>query len=265
MTAPEPDSTNRIIAAQREEARKTRTLLLWIFVGLPMISGIIWLLVVLAASGNANHATADSSFDDGSVSTTDENQGGDQGGLAAPTFSEALETTESSVTLSDLQSYVGKSWSALPQDVLGQTIQVDPWGNIITELPSIVPNDWVVSSVNTNTNLTLVMKPIGDPAAAGDPFVHTVVYAASGHGTANISYTTSSADEPMIVDRRLPWSLKTTVESSSIDLTVLNDDFDPASTVSCSITVDGQLVAQSTSSESSSGVASCDYSAPVTP
>jgi hypothetical protein len=164
--------------------------------------------------------------------------------------------------LPDLQADIGKPWSALPQYVLDQTVQKDPWGNIITELPSIVPDKWVVSSVNTDTNLTLVMKPIGDASAAGDPYVHTVAYSASGHGTGNISYTVSSSADPAIVDHPLPWAMDTTVESSNISLIVLNDDFDSSSIVSCSITVDGKLVAQSTSSVSSAGVASCTYSAP---
>lgn len=51
-TEPEPPSdADRIIAAQREEGRKTRTLLVWIFVGVPVLGLCIWGLVALTNSG----------------------------------------------------------------------------------------------------------------------------------------------------------------------------------------------------------------------
>lgn len=50
MTAPPPPSdTDRIIAAHREESRRTRVLLLWIFVGIPVAACLIWGLVLIAA------------------------------------------------------------------------------------------------------------------------------------------------------------------------------------------------------------------------
>lgn len=55
MTAPLPPSdTDRIIAAQREESRKTRVLLAWIFIGIPLIGLASWGIVVFGMStGNA--------------------------------------------------------------------------------------------------------------------------------------------------------------------------------------------------------------------
>jgi hypothetical protein len=43
----EPSDTDRIIAAQRQEAHKTRVLLAWIFIGIPAIGAIIWGIVAL--------------------------------------------------------------------------------------------------------------------------------------------------------------------------------------------------------------------------
>lgn len=42
-----PSDADRIIAAQRQEAHKTRVLLAWIFIGIPVIAAIIWGAVVL--------------------------------------------------------------------------------------------------------------------------------------------------------------------------------------------------------------------------
>lgn len=39
-----PTDTDRIIAAQRDEARKTRALLVWIFVVIPLVGSLIWLV-----------------------------------------------------------------------------------------------------------------------------------------------------------------------------------------------------------------------------
>jgi uncharacterized protein YecT (DUF1311 family) len=55
QSQPQSDA-DRIIAAQREEARKTRNLLIWIFVGLPVVGLVIWGLVALAASGGAGNS-----------------------------------------------------------------------------------------------------------------------------------------------------------------------------------------------------------------
>jgi hypothetical protein len=54
-----PTETDRLIAATRDEARKTRTLLLWLLVGLPVIGAVIWGLVAAGAAGS-NGSSADS-------------------------------------------------------------------------------------------------------------------------------------------------------------------------------------------------------------
>lgn len=58
---PPPSDTDRIIAAQREEARRTRTLLVWIFVGLPVAGLAAWGIVAVANSGPALPTTPDTS------------------------------------------------------------------------------------------------------------------------------------------------------------------------------------------------------------
>lgn len=55
MTAPLPPSdTDRIIAAHREESRKTRVLLAWIFIGIPLIALAIWGVVALGVSSSGD-------------------------------------------------------------------------------------------------------------------------------------------------------------------------------------------------------------------
>jgi hypothetical protein len=58
-----PSDADRIIAAQRDEGRKTRNLLLWIFIGLPALGLIIWGCVALAGAV-ATHAANTLSNDD---------------------------------------------------------------------------------------------------------------------------------------------------------------------------------------------------------
>lgn len=51
-----PDDTDRIIAAHREEARKTRLLLVWLFVGIPVAALCVWGFIALAAVGASSQA-----------------------------------------------------------------------------------------------------------------------------------------------------------------------------------------------------------------
>lgn len=65
MTTPQsqpPSDADRIIAAQREEGRKTRNLLVWIFIGIPVIGFVVWGLVALAGSGSPPATSPDTSI-----------------------------------------------------------------------------------------------------------------------------------------------------------------------------------------------------------
>lgn len=46
----EPNETERLIQATREEARKTRTLLIWLLVGIPRIALVIWGIVAASSA-----------------------------------------------------------------------------------------------------------------------------------------------------------------------------------------------------------------------
>lgn len=46
--------TDRIIAAHRDEARRTRTLLVAIFVGLPLVGLALWLIIAVIAAGSSS-------------------------------------------------------------------------------------------------------------------------------------------------------------------------------------------------------------------
>jgi hypothetical protein len=52
------DDVDRIIAAHRDEARRTRTLLVWLFIGIPLAVGLIWFIVWLAIFRSSNSAHA---------------------------------------------------------------------------------------------------------------------------------------------------------------------------------------------------------------
>jgi hypothetical protein len=54
---PPPSDADRIIAAQRDEGRKTRSLLVWIFVGIPAAGLLIWGIVFLSNSGSTPSTT----------------------------------------------------------------------------------------------------------------------------------------------------------------------------------------------------------------
>lgn len=67
VTTP-PTDTDRIIEAQREQGHRTRVLLVWLLLGVPLIAGAIWGLIVLAAvhpssaNGDLAATTADTDF-----------------------------------------------------------------------------------------------------------------------------------------------------------------------------------------------------------
>lgn len=56
MTTPVND-TDRIIAAHRDEARRTRTLLLWLLLGIPAIAGVVLVIAFAVSSGSASQDT----------------------------------------------------------------------------------------------------------------------------------------------------------------------------------------------------------------
>lgn len=63
MTTPQPQppsDADRIIAAQREEGRKTRNLLLWIFIGIPALGLLAWGVVAIASASSTSSPTSSS-------------------------------------------------------------------------------------------------------------------------------------------------------------------------------------------------------------
>lgn len=52
MATPPETDTDRIIAAQAEQGHKTRVLLAWLLVGIPVIGAIVWLIVVSSLFGS---------------------------------------------------------------------------------------------------------------------------------------------------------------------------------------------------------------------
>lgn len=71
VTDPEPNDVDRIIAAHRDEARKTRTLLAWIFLGVPAIGLVVWLFVLAANSHTPTSDNPTSGSYDTAVITSD--------------------------------------------------------------------------------------------------------------------------------------------------------------------------------------------------
>jgi hypothetical protein len=57
MTSPQQSDTDRIIAAQEEQGHRTRVLLVWLLVGVPVLGLLIWALIAFAAAGGARSAT----------------------------------------------------------------------------------------------------------------------------------------------------------------------------------------------------------------
>jgi hypothetical protein len=58
MTEPTgPTDTDRIIEAHREEAPRTRKLLVWIFIGIPAIGALIWFILFVNAANRIDNAT----------------------------------------------------------------------------------------------------------------------------------------------------------------------------------------------------------------
>jgi hypothetical protein len=80
MTGPPdavPTDADRIIAAQRDEARRTRKLLIWLLVGIPACVALVWFIVAAIvisnrspASGGGNAASFDQ-FDSTTTTTPD--------------------------------------------------------------------------------------------------------------------------------------------------------------------------------------------------
>jgi hypothetical protein len=58
MSTPPPGDTDRLIAAHRDEARRTRTLLVAIFVGAPVVGLALWAIVAVIAAGVASQPSA---------------------------------------------------------------------------------------------------------------------------------------------------------------------------------------------------------------
>lgn len=78
-----PSDTDRIIAAHREESRRTRALLLWIFVGVPLVAGLIWGLVLIATQPPAVRIQSTYTGVDVPTSTTQDPCNGPNGELPA--------------------------------------------------------------------------------------------------------------------------------------------------------------------------------------
>lgn len=102
MTEPDPDrpaptETDRLIAAAREEGRKTRTLLIWLLVGIPLIAGAIWGLVALAAMHSASNpldaSDTTSSFVDTPTTSTSTYPPPDQSAIEQFTITDATTCT----------------------------------------------------------------------------------------------------------------------------------------------------------------------------
>lgn len=62
----EPSDTDRIIAAQAEQGHKTRVLLVWIFIGIPLAGWIVWSIV----TGITSHTPSQIPGGDPIVQTT---------------------------------------------------------------------------------------------------------------------------------------------------------------------------------------------------
>lgn len=58
VTTPPPSDADRIIAAQAEQAAKTRRLLVWIFVGVPLLGGLAALLIWAGVTSSHQPGTA---------------------------------------------------------------------------------------------------------------------------------------------------------------------------------------------------------------
>ena len=248
------NDTDRIIAAQAAQAHKTRVLLAWIFIGIPMISGLVWLLLVVVASGSSGSGDDDSAALNVVDTTVD-----------APTYENdatddlAEETPAPPVPLATMRTYIGKRWSDVPQDVQDQTIQVDPWGNVLANVDASQQAKWTVSDINNNsTNLTFVMKPIGDAHADGDTFVHSITYSVTGTARhADITYSTNAGAQAGEADHsRLPWSKTITVGVAEPAVSVVTLE---SGTVRCSMTVDGKLADIETADPTVPGVVLCDF------
>lgn len=103
MATPTPPSdTDRIIAAQRQEAHKTRVLLTWIFIGIPLISAAIWAVVALPGIvGRSNTG--------GGTATTDVTV--TQSVLAGITDATPCSAINGGVSDNALSDYAGRDFS----------------------------------------------------------------------------------------------------------------------------------------------------------
>lgn len=63
MRTTDETDTDRIIAAQAEQAHKTRALLAWLLLGVPVLAGMIWLIVVAIHSDISSSTSADQGCD----------------------------------------------------------------------------------------------------------------------------------------------------------------------------------------------------------
>lgn len=270
MTHPtEPTDTDRIIQAHREEAARTRKLLVWIFIGIPAIGALIWFILFINAANGIDNATSsvpDYSSSDlaGSSSDSADEPFDDPGPDSDSTLSDPSDSFDAlAVPLSaaTVKAWVGKKLSDVPPEDIPDLTLTDPWQNFLADLPADKYDKWIIASVDQDDSgaIDVTVKPIGDAATAGDRHVHTVVMSASGHGVGDIGYTIGT--DPVILDHRLPWTKTVTVHTDEISFDVNNANFDYNSKVSCSMKVDGKVVDQETSSFDSSGVASCFYQA----
>jgi len=91
---------------------------------------------------------------------------------------------------------------------------------------------------------------------------HTVIYAVTGDGRVDITYdsfTSGSSGSAQVTDQILPWT-KTIVGSGIFNIYNLSATIVTGSTVTCSITVDGQLLSTRTSTGQFASV-TCDAAA----
>jgi hypothetical protein len=110
---------------------------------------------------------------------------------------------------------------------------------------------------------TAVLAAAGHAVDKANSAKHTVVYSVTGDGTADITYdswTAGNAGTEQSTGQSLPWT-KTIVASGLFNIYSVSASINTGSTATCTITVDGKVLARHTSTGQFANV-SCDATAP---